>query len=209
MDMLQDVGILFIAGVVLYALFGDAVAKLGLKPLVQAVLQGALAVADVGMGWLKIAVIWVGYGLILGRKDWRGHIGYVEQEEAFDLDPAPLPVSQPIPRTAQLPIATPQTARNEPVVIAPAINGLSSDEQMIVSVLARLIASGELTQTAAIKTGLGISPGSRSPRYLAAREAIQAELLKLAPPAPLPADTPEAWESNGQGSITRIRTAAR
>lgn len=82
-------------------------------------------------------------------------------------------------RSAQYPIATPQNTRNEPVVIAPAINDLNELEQYMITRLALLVAAKELTQTAAIKIGLGIAPGSRSPRYQAARAALQAELTRL------------------------------
>lgn len=62
------------------------------------------------------------------------------------------------------PIATPQNGNNDAIVVA---------------ALARLVASGELTQTAAIKTGLGVAPSSTSIRYAEVRNALRAEVERL------------------------------
>lgn len=183
MEWFWDAAVLLVVSVVLFALFGDLAKRIGLKPFALWLLAGVRILTDV----LWVGLIWFGYGLILGRPHWRAQLGYVETTDEDAPDPLPLPLSQPILKTAQYPIATPQTARNEPVVIAPPINELTEVDRVVVEALARLIADGELTQTAAIKVGLGIPPGSRSPRYQAARAAIQAELARLAPlPEPHP-----------------------
>lgn len=133
---------------------------------------------------IRSFVLWLYYAI-------DDYVALWQETQAQD---RPLPLSRPSQRTAQLPIATPQTTRNASIVIAPLINELATLDgrdpillSALIESLARLVADGELTQTAAIKIGLGIPPGSRSPRYQAARAAIQAELAKIAPaPEPHP-----------------------
>lgn len=89
-------------------------------------------------------------------------------------------------------IATPQTAHNESIVFDPAILRLAElsgddprDIDRAVLVLGRLLVarkkSGDplIGTTDAIRYGLRISPGSKSPRYAAAKEAIERELARL------------------------------
>lgn len=179
MELLQTLATLFVIGLLLYVMAGDALhdlaSRLGLLPVLNA--------ARSALGAVRHALIRLVYKVIVGREPG---VRSVKQSPEVTPAAASLPPSQPSLPDAQYPIATPQNVRNEPVVIAPLINDLAelSEEDpritdAVVLVLARLVAASELTQTAAIKVGLGIAPGSRSPRYQAARAALQAELTRL------------------------------
>ena len=158
--------------VFLYAVIGDAIRnvlrRLGINPHVFALLWA-------GPHMLWEGFVWVAYKVIVGREPPHS----VKQSADPIPDDVPLIAAIEDQRSAQYPIATPQNTRNEPVVIAPAINELDEVERYLIERLALLVLAEKLTQTDAIKIGLGIAPGSRSPRYQFARAALQAELTRL------------------------------
>ena len=176
---LQTIATIFVICVFLYAVIGDALRNVASR-------LGVTLPSFDGLHWLLRQAwegfVWLAYKLIVGREPPHS----VKQSSEVTPAAASLPLSQQTLPDAQYPIAAPQNVRNGPVVIAQAINDLAelSEEDpritdAVVLVLARLVAASELTQTAAIKVGLGIAPGSRSPRYQAARAALQAELTRL------------------------------
>lgn len=124
-------------------------------------------------------------------------------------DPAPVaPIAQPAIEEAK-PIAIPQIVRNPRFAVAPEIATLSAllekDPDVVeaaIQVLARLCDADEIGETAALKTGLGISPSSTSAKYKAAKAALQAAR------APAPADDPTAWEAGDRsGQLVRKGSA--
>lgn len=94
---------------------------------------------------------------------------------------APLPAGQPqLPTTAN-PIAKPQNSGNHAFAVATETKALADlldvdpeilEQQLIT--LARLCDAEEVGVTAALKIGLGISPGSNSAKYTAGKAALAA-----------------------------------
>lgn len=160
---------IFVIGVFLYAVIGDAIRDVASRLGIDLRLLWA------GPRMLWEGFVWLAYKVIVGRPPPHS----VKQSADPISSEAPLIAPNNDQRSAQLPIATPQTPRNEPVVIDPLINELDELERYLIERLALLVLAEKLTQTDAIKIGLGIAPGSRSPRYQFARAALQAELTRL------------------------------
>lgn len=158
------------------------------------------------MGELLLAMFAIGaMGYYWGRRQpWvRRLLGLPPRVQQSP--PPPMDAPQPTLASAQLPIATPQTPRNDVIVIAPDVQhlaDLTGDDpvflQAAIAVLARLVAADQITQTAAIKTGLGVPPGSRSPRYEAARAALQAEVGAIKGPGEIVGFAPDPENESRQ-----------
>jgi hypothetical protein len=170
----------------------------------------AIAIAGLALSllWYRLSPLEVPWGevwtLPLGAAGvlwgvWRGGVfSWLLCIPSSQLSPAgdfsPLDsTDQTTQRIAQYPIATPQTEHNGPIVFDPAIVRLAElcgddprDVDRAVLVLGRLLVarkkSGDpiLGVTDAIRYGLRISPGSKSPKYAAAKEAIDREVARLA-----------------------------
>ena len=202
MEWLQDMGVLFVLGVFLYALAGDALKKLGLKPFLLSMLAVVLDGARVAAGWLKIGVTWFGYRVILGRKQWR----YVEQTQPT----RELQVTAPLaPRTEGAARAHAENTGAPRAGTPPAPLNSSALTPDLLSLIQR-IAGHKIVRPADGKEATGKALGfTKSGTSLAWQSYSQAwNLLYPPPPLPSTADDPEAWESSGRGQLRRIRTAA-
>lgn len=94
-------------------------------------------------------------------------------------EPEPLQPQQPTLLQPANVIAKQQTGSNQAIAIAPEIKELADlldadvdiIEQVLIT-LARMVDAEEIGETAAIKIGLGIAPGSTSAKYKAAKAAL-------------------------------------
>lgn len=90
-----------------------------------------------------------------------------------------------------------EVAKNATTPVAMLQNG--NNDAIVIAALARLVATGELGQTAAIKTGMGITPSSTSVRYVEVRAALKAEVERIKgemkPAIPL-TDEQRAWRKD-------------
>lgn len=152
--------------------------------LITLIILGAVA-------WVKLP--WVRQLIAPGRAARPAADHSVNPAPVVTLDRTPLPLVERTPTIAPTVIATPQNQHNSSIVIGPGVQRLAAlveDDPRVVDaaimMLARLVAAKKLNQTDAIKIGLGIPPGSGSPRYDAARSALLEELDRLAGPAPAP-----------------------
>jgi hypothetical protein len=164
------------------------------------------------MGELLLAIFAIGaMGFYWGRNQpWvRWVLGLpprVVTSSAPQFSPAdlsPLAGAQLTLESAQHPIATPQIAPNDAVVVGPEVAHLAAltgdDPVMLqgaIAALARLVAAEQATQTAAIKIGLGVPPGSRSPRYEAAKAALLAEVGVINGPGEIVGFMPDPENNN-------------
>lgn len=106
MELFTDLLILFIIGVTLYALFGDFIKRIGLGHVMVTILD----YARVGVGYLRLAVVWLGYRVLLGRVHWRGESVNEFNQSRTQIMSNDAPSVPSVPRDgAQIPAAvTPQ-----------------------------------------------------------------------------------------------------